>query len=137
MPPEVDITVGGSPIFDDVSYTEFSGYLEVPATEYQVAVTPANDNSTVVAEYKKDFNFWKGQTAVIFASGFLSGDSPSFEPWVALSNGGTFPLDAVVPEVPSARLQIIHNSPTPNVDIYVNGGLLLDNFCIQNSDTIY
>ena len=59
--PEVAITVGGSPIFDDVSYTEFSGYLEVPATEYQVAVTPANDNSTIVAEYKKDFNFWKGQ----------------------------------------------------------------------------
>ena len=51
--PEVDITVGGSPIFDDVSYTEFSGYIEVPATEYQVAVTPANDNSTIVAEYKK------------------------------------------------------------------------------------
>jgi len=69
--------------------------LELPAAEYQVAVTPANDNSTIVAEYKKDFSFWNGKTAVIFASGFLSGDDPSFEPWVALSNGGTFPLDFV------------------------------------------
>ena len=131
--PEVDITLGGSPIFDDVSYSEFSGYLEVPATEYQVAVTPADDNSLIVGEYKKDFTFWKGQTAVIFASGFLSGDDPAFEPWVALSNGGTFPLDAVVPDVPSARLQVIHNSPSPTVDIYVNGGLLLDNFIFRTA----
>ena len=31
---------------------------------------------------------------MIFASGFLSGDDPAFEPWVALDNGGTFPLRA-------------------------------------------
>ena len=131
--PEVDIIAGGAPIFDDIQYGEFADYLELPAAEYQVGVTPANDNSNVLAEYKKDFTFWKGKTAVIFASGFLGGDDPSFEPWVALSNGGTFPLDFVAPVVPTARLQVIHNSPTPNVDIYVNGNLLLDNFVYRNA----
>ena len=134
--PEVDITAGGSPIFDDVSYGEFVDYLELPATEYTVSVTPANDNSTVLATYKNDFEFWKGKTAVIFASGFLSGDSPAFEPWVALSNGGTFALDAVTtggPMGPTARLQVIHNSPTPTVDVYVNGDLLLDNFVFRTA----
>jgi len=93
--PEVDITSGGAVLFDDVEYGEFSGYLNVPAAEYTVEVTPSNDNDVVVAAYKKDFSFWKNRTAVIFASGFLGGDDPSFEPWVALSTGGTFPLDAV------------------------------------------
>ena len=31
------------------------------------------------------------------------------------------------------RLQVIHNSPTPNVDIYVNGDLLLDNFVYRTA----
>ncbi|MEM6965204.1 MAG: DUF4397 domain-containing protein [Bacteroidota bacterium] len=131
--PEVDIIAGGAPIFDDVEYGEFVDYLELPAAAYTVGVTPANDNSNVIAEYSKDFEFWKGKTAVIFASGFLSGDFPAFEPWVALSNGGTFPLDLVVPAIPTARLQLIHNSPTPNVDIYVNGDLLLDNFVFRTA----
>ncbi|MBK8567950.1 MAG: T9SS type A sorting domain-containing protein [Saprospiraceae bacterium] len=29
---------------------------------------------------------------MVFASGFLGGVNPGFEPWVALDNGGTFPL---------------------------------------------
>ena len=31
------------------------------------------------------------------------------------------------------RLQVIHNSPTPNVDVYVNGDLLLDNFVFRSA----
>jgi hypothetical protein len=90
--PEVDIVAGGSPIFDDVSYGEFSGYINVPAGSYELDVTPGNDNSTVVASYDAPIDFWKGRTAVVFASGFLAGGNPAFEPWVALDNGGTFPL---------------------------------------------
>jgi len=90
--PEVDITVGGNPIFDDVSFGEFSGYLNVPAASYDLSVTPGNDNSNVLATYGANFDFWAGKTAVVFASGYLGGDFPAFEPWVALSTGGTFPL---------------------------------------------
>lgn len=136
--PEVDIVAGGNPIFDDVSFGQFDGYLEVPAASYDLDVTPANDNSTIVASYLADLSFWSGRTATVFASGFLSGDDPAFEPWVALDNGGTFPLKlATTPPPPppatGARLQIIHNSPTPTVDIYVNDDLLLDNFVFRTA----
>ena len=55
-------------------------------------VTPANDNSVVVESYDAPLDFWKGRTAVVFASGFFTGPNVTFEPWVALDNGGTFPL---------------------------------------------
>ena len=131
--PTVDVLAGGSVLIDDASYGDFAGYLNVPAASYDLAITPGSDNSTIVATYNADLSFWGGNTAVIFASGFLGGDVPAFEPWVALSNGGTFPLVAEVPEAETARLQVIHNSPTPTVDVYANGDLLLDNFAFRTA----
>jgi hypothetical protein len=135
--PTVDVLTGGAPIINDASYGDFQGYLEVPAASYDLDVTPGNDNNTVVASYRADLSFWKGRTAVIFASGFLGGGSPAFEPWVALSTGGTFPLETLsAPPTPvptGARLQVIHNSPTPTVDVYANGALLLDNFVFRTA----
>jgi hypothetical protein len=136
--PEVDVTTGGSVLYDNVSFGEFSGYLNVPAASYQLDVTPGNDNSTIVASYNADLSFWKGRTCVVFASGFLSGANPAFEPWVALDNGGTFPLKAIDGGNGggggnTARVQIIHNSPTPTVDIWVNGSKFLDNFAFRTA----
>ncbi len=90
--PEVDITSGGNVVFDNTAYGGFSAdYVSLPAnTEYILDVTPSKDNNTVVASYLGRFGFWKGKTAVVFASEFL-GDG-TFQPWVALSNGGTYPL---------------------------------------------
>jgi hypothetical protein len=92
--PTVDVVVGGSPVINDASYGDFQGYLDLPASSvnFKLSVTPGNDNSRVVAAYNADLRWWRGRTAVIFASGFLGGGGPAFEPWVALSNGGTFPL---------------------------------------------
>lgn len=139
--PTVDVTTGGSVLYDDVSFGEFSGYLNVPAASYQLDVTPGNDNSTIVASYNADLSFWKGRTAVVFASGFLGGGSPGFEPWVALDNGGTFPLQAIDGGGgnggggggSTARIQIIHNSPTPTVDLWVNGSKFLDDFAFRTA----
>ncbi len=137
--PTVDVLTGGTPIIDNASYGDFQGYLEVPAASYPLDVTPGNDNNTVVASYIADLSFWKGRTAVIFASGFLAGNiRPGFEPWVALSGGGTFPLETVTAPPPptlttGARLQVIHNSPTPTVDVYANNDLLLDNFAFRTA----
>ena len=136
--PTVDVLTGGTPIIDNASYGDFQGYLEVPAASYPLDVTPGNDNNTVVASYIADLSFWKGRTAVIFASGFLAGNiRPGFEPWVALSGGGTFPLETVTapppPTLTGARLQVIHNSPTPTVDVYANNDLLLDNFAFRTA----
>lgn len=134
--PEVDILVDGNVAYDDVAYSNFSGYATVPAAPtYTIDVTPSGDNDTVVARYEGDFDFWGGRTAVIFASGFFDGSDPAFEPWVALDNGGTFPLMALpLPDDEDddiAKVQIVHNSPDPAatmVDIYLNNDLLLDDF---------
>lgn len=133
--PDVDILANGNVLFNDVAFGTFDGYTNVPAASYTLDVTPANDNNTVVARYQADFDFWKGNSAVIFASGFLGGDDPAFQPWVALSNGGTYPLTQVtIPDnSPKAKVQVIHNSPTPTVDVYANNDLLLDNFAFRTA----
>ena len=135
--PTVDVLTGGAPIINDASYGDFQGYLQVPAASYDLNITPGNDNNTIVASYRADLSFWKGRTAVIFASGFLGSGSPKFEPWVALSNGGTFPLQTLaappVPPLTTARVQIIHNAPTPTVDVYAGDALLLDNFVFRTA----
>lgn len=135
--PEVDVLTGGNVVFGDVQFGEFGAQVaNVPAGSYQLDVTPGNDNSTIVASYNADLSFWKGRTAVVFASGFFGGGSPGFEPWVALSTGGTFPLQAVPVVDTKAKVQIIHNSPDPGatqVDIYVNDDLLLDNFAFRTA----
>lgn len=134
--PEVDVVTGGSVVFDNVQFGEFSQLATVPAASYQLNVTPGNNNAAVVASYQADLSFWKGRTAVVFASGFFSGANPAFEPWVALSTGGTFPLKALPVTDTKAKVQIIHNSPDPGateVDIYVNNDLLLDNFAFREA----
>lgn len=135
--PTVDVVTGGTPIIDNASYGDFQGYLQVPAASYDLDVTPGDDNTAIVGSYRADLSFWKGRTAVIFASGFLGGNGPKFEPWVALSNGGTFPLQTLSapppPPLTMARVQIIHNAPTPTVDIYAGDALLLNDFVFRTA----
>ena len=122
---DVDITLeDGTVLFDDVSYGGFgSEYLVVPADRYTLNVTPATDNANVVATYSAGFSFWKRRSAVIFATELL-GDG-TFQPWVALSNGGTYPLSRleglVQPEIFTQRVEdlgeVIRLAPNPATDI--------------------
>jgi uncharacterized membrane protein required for colicin V production len=128
--PAVDIRTGGSVVFGNTSFGKFTNpsnpYVFVPGkVTYLLDVTPAGQPNTVVASYQVYLGALRGRAAVVIATGFLSGGATPFEPWVVVSDGTTFPLRAAPSE---ANLQIIHNSPTPTVDIYVNDKLLLDNF---------
>ena len=98
--PTVDVVVDGpgSILFDDISYTDFQGYVNVPAAEYQLNVTLGDDNDTVVKAYDADLSGLEGGAATVFASGLLNeamGET-AFGVWVALADGTTFPLDEVV-----------------------------------------
>ncbi len=95
--PEVDVKLASGPvIFDNIEFGEYSDYASVPPGSYVIQVTPSTDNNTVVASYTADLSSLGGQAATVFASGFLSGGTPGFEVWVALTNGVTFPLPQFV-----------------------------------------
>ena len=111
------------PLVNNLAYGTFTGYLTIPAQDgYFLDIKPAGVNQ-IVATYRADLGGLSGQAIRVFASGFLS-QSPDFGLFAALPDGQVIEL----PLSPVARVQLIHNSPAPTVDVYVNGSLVLDNF---------
>lgn len=133
-PGGLDVLSEGSILFDDVFYGTFSDdYVSIPAGLLSIDITSAAGN-TDLGTWEGNLGFWRGRTAVIFITGLLDGQ-PAFEPWVALSNGGTFPLTR--PQATdSAYVQLIHDSysrPESTVDIYVNGTLAVNNMAYRTA----
>ncbi|WNJ18856.1 DUF4397 domain-containing protein [Pontibacter sp. G13] len=130
--PEVDVFARGvAQLVDDLSYGEATGYTGVPAAAYLLDITPSMDNETIVASYWAELTGLKGGAALVFASGYLTpgpGD-PAFGLFAALPDGNIVEF----PDTALARLQVVHNSPEPTVDVYLNGGLLLDNFAFRDA----
>jgi len=131
--PTVDILVRGqnTPLINNATYGDFSGYKSVYPSSYVLDVTPGNDNRTIVASFRADLTGLRGGAAVVFASGFLNPatnrNGRPFGLFAALPNGTVVEL----PKITIARLQVIHNAADPaadSVDVYVNGTRLLDNF---------
>jgi hypothetical protein len=141
--PTVDVyesSVPAGTVVDDASYTDFAGYLELPTADYTIEVRSA-DNSTIVAAYAAPLAALNlnGAALAVVASGFLdpanNSNGPAFGLWVALPAGGALiPLPSA--PIPGARIQVIHNSAdlaAAQVDVYLNGGLLLDNFAFRTA----
>lgn len=98
--PTVDVKLKNGPVlFDNLSYTEASAYLTVPAANYILEVTPGNNNSVVVASYEANVSSVGGNAITVFASGFLNPSAnqngEAFGLWAALADGTTFPLPVV------------------------------------------
>jgi len=131
--PEVDIILHSGwfkwRLFDNLEYGEFSDYRYLLPFSFYLNVTPAGDNSTVVATFKAELNGLGGGAAVVFASGFLNPannqDGPAFGLFAALPNGQVVELmpvsggfaanktgdvdDALVP----AEFKLNQNYPNP------------------------
>ncbi len=96
--PTVDIVVsGGGILIDDLTYGTFTnGYLNVPASDLVLQVTPGNDNDSVVASFEAPLSVLGGRGVVVFASGFLGGTEkphlPAFGLFVALDDGTVIEL---------------------------------------------
>jgi hypothetical protein len=138
--PVIDIVennFGIGTIVDNLSYGEFAGYLEVPASEFTFEIRDASGRVTV-ATFEAPLGTYglQGKAVTVLASGFLNvqdnSDGPAFGLWVALSQGGNLiPLPMVMPADPTARIQVIHNAADAAaefVDVWLNDALALDNF---------
>ena len=94
--PTVDIVetgVGAGTLVDNISYTEFQGYLELPTADYIIDVTDET-GSVTVASYQAPLASLEldGVALVAVATGFLdpsqNSDGPAFGIGVALPTGG-------------------------------------------------
>ena len=110
--PTVDVqAVGAGTIVDNLDYTDFAGYLELPTADYTLSVATA-DGSTIVASYLAPLDTLNldGAALTVLASGFLdpaqNSDGPAFGLWVALPSGG--PLV----QLPLTTLSIGENGQT-------------------------
>lgn len=129
IPVPTDIVVeGGLVVADNVHYGEFgSGYFSLPAGTFITSPTPADNNNILLDPFVAHMGFWKGKTAVGFGTGLVS--DGSFQPWVALSNGGTFPLFpppgqnlqmALNGQYQADRLRLMPNPANQTVQVYLN-----------------
>ena len=87
----------------------------------------ANDQNAI-GRYRADLRLLAGKSVYLFSSGVLGG-TPAFGLFAALPNGTVVEL----PATPVARVQVIHNSPNPTVDVWANDDLLIDNFVYRTA----
>lgn len=124
---DVDARFVGT-LLEDLAFGSFApGYLSVDPALYYIDVRAAG-SPDIVQTYAADLSGLQGGAATVFASGLL-GDTPGFGLYAALPDGTVIAL----PASPVARLQVIHNSPEPTVDVYANGDLLIDNFAFRTA----
>ena len=89
--PAVDILADGGVLVPNLAYGEFSGYVEVPAMDYTIGIAPTGGES--IADFIAPLSGLGGGSAVVFASGFLSGDDPAFGIFAALEDGTVLGLE--------------------------------------------
>ena len=110
--PAVDVLADGAVLVPNLSYGSFSGYVEVPAADYVVGVAPTGGAS--IADFVAPLSDLGGNSAVVFASGFLSGDDPAFGLFAALADGTVLELPANVSD----------EECTANVCLSLSNGML-------------
>ncbi|MCB0663206.1 MAG: DUF4397 domain-containing protein, partial [Saprospiraceae bacterium] len=127
--PPVDVNaffVGN--LLSNFAYDNFSnGYISVPANKYYLGLGVSGQPGNI-AVFEADLSAAAGASVTLFASGFL-GQDPGFGFYAALPDGSVIQL----PLNQGANLQVIHNSPSPTVDVYANGALFVDDFEFQTA----
>ncbi|WP_084509902.1 DUF4397 domain-containing protein [Haloplanus natans] len=126
--PNVDIYADGSAVLEDVAFGAVSDYLEVPAGERQVRITPAGQSGTTVFEGAVPVESGTAYTVAAVGEVGDMADQP-FEPLV-LTDDNSDPGDDM------ARVRLVHASPdAPAVDVTLasNGDALFDGVAFGES----
>lgn len=119
---DVDAVYVADDLIDNLAYRSATDYNSLPIGLYDLAVR-AHDNPAVLATFRADLTGAGGGAAYVFASGLLGG-TPAFGLYAVFPDGTV----AALPASPKARVQVIHNSPSPTVDVYLGNTRLIDNF---------
>ena len=92
--PTVDVRSGGTVLVDDAAYADVTGYLALPAANYQLDVTTAD--GAPVASFDAPLADAGGAAVTVLASGFLSPaddqNGPAFGLLAAFADGTTLLL---------------------------------------------
>ena len=125
--PAVDIYANGQLLVENLAYGDFQGYLQVPVDNYTLDIT-AHGSTESVASFSAPLSTYGGLSGVVYASGFLApeGDQPEFALVLTTPSGYVVNLPSDESALSSAFVQIVHNSPYPVVDIYVNNEMALE-----------
>jgi hypothetical protein len=129
--PNVDVYADGSAVLEDVAFGAVSDYLEVPAGERQVRITPAGDAETTVFEGAVPVESGTAYTVAAVGEVGDMADQP-FEPLV-LEDDNSDPGDDM------ARVRLVHASPdAPAVDVTLasNGDTLFDGVAFGDSGSV-
>ncbi|WP_394741316.1 DUF4397 domain-containing protein [Natronococcus roseus] len=110
--PNVDVSVEGDTVLEDVPFRAVSEYLELPVGATSVSISAAEDPDTVV--FDEELELAEG-AFTIAALGELSEEDQPFEPAVL--------EDDVSDPGEDARVRLVHASPdAPAVDVTVDDG---------------
>ncbi|MCW9038210.1 DUF4397 domain-containing protein [Altibacter sp.] len=146
--PTVDVVetgVGAGTIVDDISYSEFDGYLELPTADYTVEIRLADGSQPGVAAYEAPLStlMLDGAALTVLASGFLdpsqNSNGPGFGLFVASPLGGALlalPTAALgVDEFGSNALRVFPNPTSDILNLSVQG-FDLSNTTLQITDML-
>ncbi len=112
--------IGAGELFNNFSYNDFEGYLELNTLDYVLEVRD-NAGTTTVAAYNAPLQTLglDGEAITVLASGFLNpaqnSNGPAFGLWVALASGG--PLVQLPIHQPSG---IKNNNSAEAFEVYPN-----------------
>jgi hypothetical protein len=89
----VEVGVGAGTIVDNLAYSDFAGYLELPTADYYLEIRDETGTVTVASYSAPLATFGlDGQSIALIASGFLNPQNnnggPAFGLFVALTTGG-------------------------------------------------
>lgn len=126
--PNVDIYVDGNAVLEDVPFGTFSDYLELEVGEYDIQITAAGDQETVV--FDETVELAEGSFTAV-ALGELSEENQPFSVEI-LEDDLSDPGD-------QARVRALHAAPdAPNVDITLasTGDVLFGDVPFGGSGTV-
>jgi hypothetical protein len=133
--PGVDVKIWNTStaLASNAKYGDNTPYITVDPTWYPISVLPAG-GSTALQSYIADLSSLTGGAAIVFASGFLTpavnNNGPAIGIFAVLASGTVIQL----PTLQTAQVQVLHNCADPiadSVDVYINGGLAIDNFAFR------